>query len=127
MCIRDSQRRVHGDIRVLMEGDKGVIGNEVGIVTNILLGRPRVSKVIHWVEVEGDVAMYQVLDTNSKVSYIIKQYRMFKDQGGPDFQKLALKEQKILALLSQYTPYICLLYTSPSPRDLSTSRMPSSA
>ena len=27
----------------------------------------------------------------------------------------------------QTTPYICLLYTSPSPRDLSTSRMPSSA
>ena len=27
-----------------------------------------------------------------------------------------------------YEPsYICLLYTSPSPRDLSTSRMPSSA
>ena len=24
-------------------------------------------------------------------------------------------------------PYTCLLYTSPSPRDLSTSRMPSSA
>ena len=26
-----------------------------------------------------------------------------------------------------YGAYICLLYTSPSPRDLSTSRMPSSA
>ena len=26
-----------------------------------------------------------------------------------------------------YHPKICLLYTSPSPRDLSTSRMPSSA
>ena len=26
-----------------------------------------------------------------------------------------------------YTTYTCLLYTSPSPRDLSTSRMPSSA
>ena len=25
------------------------------------------------------------------------------------------------------TPWFCLLYTSPSPRDLSTSRMPSSA
>ena len=25
------------------------------------------------------------------------------------------------------TPSVCLLYTSPSPRDLSTSRMPSSA
>jgi len=29
--------------------------------------------------------------------------------------------------LDQYGGYICLLYTSPSPRDLSTSRMPSSA
>ena len=26
-----------------------------------------------------------------------------------------------------YLPYHCLLYTSPSPQDLSTSRMPSSA
>ena len=26
-----------------------------------------------------------------------------------------------------YCSYVCLLYTSPSPRDLSTSRMPSSA
>ena len=29
--------------------------------------------------------------------------------------------------LPGYFPYTCLLYTSPSPRDLSTSRMPSSA
>ena len=29
--------------------------------------------------------------------------------------------------LAKYNSYICLLYTSPSPRDLSTSRMPSSA
>ena len=29
--------------------------------------------------------------------------------------------------LARIMPYICLLYTSPSPRDLSTSRMPSSA
>ena len=28
---------------------------------------------------------------------------------------------------SNYQNYVCLLYTSPSPRDLSTSRMPSSA
>ena len=27
----------------------------------------------------------------------------------------------------KYKPFTCLLYTSPSPRDLSTSRMPSSA
>ena len=30
-------------------------------------------------------------------------------------------------LLSSFTMVFCLLYTSPSPRDLSTSRMPSSA
>ena len=29
--------------------------------------------------------------------------------------------------LREYNSYCCLLYTSPSPRDLSTSRMPSSA
>ena len=29
--------------------------------------------------------------------------------------------------LSRIPSYVCLLYTSPSPRDLSTSRMPSSA
>ena len=32
-----------------------------------------------------------------------------------------------LALTRWIQPYSCLLYTSPSPRDLSTSRMPSSA
>ena len=31
------------------------------------------------------------------------------------------------ARLKRTTAYTCLLYTSPSPRDLSTSRMPSSA
>ena len=37
---------------------------------------------------------------------------------------------KVLGLLSNIKPALdkdCLLYTSPSPRDLSTSRMPSSA
>ena len=30
-------------------------------------------------------------------------------------------------IIALYNPVACLLYTSPSPRDLSTSRMPSSA
>ena len=32
-----------------------------------------------------------------------------------------------LELFTREGPSVCLLYTSPSPRDLSTSRMPSSA
>ena len=38
--------------------------------------------------------------------------------------ELAVREPE---LASATSPYTCLLYTSPSPRDLSTSRMPSSA
>ena len=40
-----------------------------------------------------------------------------KIRGNPD----------LLRLFKRITNYTCLLYTSPSPRDLSTSRMPSSA
>ena len=47
-------------------------------------------------------------------------------------EDLALPFLKILGQLSPEVnkrdgKYVCLLYTSPSPRDLSTSRMPSSA
>ena len=35
--------------------------------------------------------------------------------------------KNVLLMLHPIMPYVCLLYTSPSPRDLSTSRMPSSA
>ena len=40
-------------------------------------------------------------------------------------QKVDLEEISITKLADQF--HDCLLYTSPSPRDLSTSRMPSSA
>ena len=40
-----------------------------------------------------------------------------------DFEKVWKEMDQIEPL----TPITCLLYTSPSPRDLSTSRMPSSA
>ena len=39
----------------------------------------------------------------------------------------ALSERKSYISESAAQAQICLLYTSPSPRDLSTSRMPSSA
>ena len=47
-------------------------------------------------------------------------------------QKVDLSDISISELADQYINFInqyrnCLLYTSPSPRDLSTSRMPSSA
>ena len=41
--------------------------------------------------------------------------------------KRKLDQERFNKVDSDYTAKFCLLYTSPSPRDLSTSRMPSSA
>ena len=38
-----------------------------------------------------------------------------------------IRLRQYLRRIPRVLPYSCLLYTSPSPRDLSTSRMPSSA
>ena len=58
--------------------------------------------------------------------YIERQINEFKAQGRgvhPDDHSGA----EMLPSAMLLTPETCLLYTSPSPRDLSTSRMPSSA
>ena len=51
------------------------------------------------------------------------------DHAGQSLQRVTGIERDVpvVADLSAALPYDCLLYTSPSPRDLSTSRMPSSA
>ena len=51
-------------------------------------------------------------------------HRRFFDAGGPALWFENVKGSPFTALSNLYG---CLLYTSPSPRDLSTSRMPSSA
>ena len=54
-------------------------------------------------------------------------------QGTPNGVKVTILLEELLAMGEKGAEYdawlikICLLYTSPSPRDLSTSRMPSSA
>ena len=49
------------------------------------------------------------------------------DQVGVKYTDHMAQDNEIFIDVPQYNPYSCLLYTSPSPRDLSTSRMPSSA
>ena len=48
-------------------------------------------------------------------------------QASQDIHIDGIKEADVIALAKQGGQVCCLLYTSPSPRDLSTSRMPSSA
>ena len=43
------------------------------------------------------------------------------------FKRAVSKQKKMLNFDKETISVVCLLYTSPSPRDLSTSRMPSSA
>ena len=57
---------------------------------------------------------------------------LLADMGGTHARFAYLKpDHPVPQLIGAYTadtcPTFCLLYTSPSPRDLSTSRMPSSA
>ena len=67
----------------------------------------------------------------------IKKLKTILDQKKTERQHLASKSESILEMLNidlatlslkfEREDVACLLYTSPSPRDLSTSRMPSSA
>ena len=50
---------------------------------------------------------------------------MFNDLGR--LGKYLGQAARLMVGMPDYDTYVCLLYTSPSPRDLSTSRMPSSA
>ena len=52
---------------------------------------------------------------------------IWHETGGPERQLLQGILQVAVAQVHLENSNICLLYTSPSPRDLSTSRMPSSA
>ena len=52
--------------------------------------------------------------------------KSIKDDELIDKYELNIEEQ-VVNLIALRQPMACLLYTSPSPRDLSTSRMPSSA
>ena len=81
-------------------------------------------------------AMVNIQDTSPEaVNYVLDQFlKELKAQtslgfGGTEYVESvferALGEEKAATVLAKVIP--CLLYTSPSPRDLSTSRMPSSA
>ena len=75
---------------------------------------------------KGEITYYKILGVNENASNheLRKAFCKLSIELHPDTTSLELEDaknkfQKVLEA--------CLLYTSPSPRDLSTSRMPSSA
>eukprot|EP00831_Metopus_contortus_P022730 TRINITY_DN2044_c0_g1_i4.p2 TRINITY_DN2044_c0_g1~~TRINITY_DN2044_c0_g1_i4.p2 ORF type:complete len:112 (-),score=31.83 TRINITY_DN2044_c0_g1_i4:23-358(-) len=102
MCIRDRyQRRVHGGVQILKVRllDMGLFKREANIETSTEIGISEIKE-----KVNDSLDNHQI---NMKTSFKRKNLLLFD-----------VKDIKYI---------ICLLYTSPSPRDLSTSRMPSSA
>jgi len=96
----------------------------------------------HRVEVAHDVASAKRKLESQIFDIVISDVRM-PGESGVDLLKLTKEiapqcffllitgvptvETAIAAINAGADRYVCLLYTSPSPRDLSTSRMPSSA
>ena len=78
-------------------------------------------------EVGSDMIADSIMEIMSETPEMIGGDNPRIDPGWVALQKA--KSDVALKLLSKWFPsrYGCLLYTSPSPRDLSTSRMPSSA
>ena len=84
-----------------------------------------------------DALRMAIATERSGLAFYLKASSITNDRNGRKvFQKLAEEEREHLATLEKRYREIlakdpqlesCLLYTSPSPRDLSTSRMPSSA
>ena len=68
------------------------------------------------------IAIINIHDRERYAEYEAGFMAIFINYGGA---MLSVDEEP--RLLEGEWPYTCLLYTSPSPRDLSTSRMPSSA
>ena len=96
---------------------------------------------------ELDLKLVKVIDTHihadhvtgaSKLKQVTNCSTLMGEHTPADAVEIKVKDDEIIKIdqieiKAMYTPghtsdsYSCLLYTSPSPRDLSTSRMPSSA
>ena len=73
--------------------------------------------------------MLLVLDNYDSFTFNLVQYLGELAADHPLAASLRVERNDALSLeqIKEINPAACLLYTSPSPRDLSTSRMPSSA
>ena len=84
---------------------------------------PIIVEIDHPMDDDHYIKSVQILNFNDPV--VIKGQCFFTPQSGQAFVSTQIR----LALLSEfvYSQMPCLLYTSPSPRDATLSRMPSSA
>ena len=80
-----------------------------------------------WVEDVGEVSQYDVGLDDPGLPEVVSGVWGSAFAGVPDVAMLKGRQVRVARVLLEGVILACLLYTSPSPRDLSTSRMPSSA
>ena len=79
-------------------------------------------------KIENSKSIENKIPQNSQITKVIDQQKITDMPFTKKQQKkLKIEFRQIKKCKTKYSLKNCLLYTSPSPRDLSTSRMPSSA
>eukprot|EP00831_Metopus_contortus_P035026 TRINITY_DN27892_c0_g1_i1.p1 TRINITY_DN27892_c0_g1~~TRINITY_DN27892_c0_g1_i1.p1 ORF type:complete len:160 (+),score=46.99 TRINITY_DN27892_c0_g1_i1:117-596(+) len=138
---RQYQRRVHGDCKMRLgrEMVKLLYNEELAVEAEgefvKVFQKKDVPTEIPSLKLESDMVQLADLLVLSGVQSKSESKRLIKQGGvkindikfGDPFEEIKLNKGDILRIGKRRFYKICLLYTSPSPRDLSTSRMPSSA
>eukprot|EP00831_Metopus_contortus_P073616 TRINITY_DN67151_c0_g1_i2.p1 TRINITY_DN67151_c0_g1~~TRINITY_DN67151_c0_g1_i2.p1 ORF type:complete len:140 (+),score=24.68 TRINITY_DN67151_c0_g1_i2:63-422(+) len=119
MCIRD-RRRVHGDLFLTSSLSGSLYGGYADLDSSVDLES--------YGQIEAGFSLGWEPFEEWRVMGDVKWYRIDYHHVPDSMQKCVRETNTIYALGLEVSRFWgCLLYTSPSPRDLSTSRMPSSA
>ena len=100
-----------------MSDEATVLTDEADGVLVITINRPEAKNAVNLSVAQGVAAALERLDSDDSL-----RVGVLTGAGGTFCAGMDLK-----AFVSGEFPHICLLYTSPSPRDATLSRMPSSA
>ena len=116
-------------LRAILKSDPGIL---TPIVESMLLQLNMANKLAKIEKSEDQIISYEVLSqsrmsTTQLQNLLLEIYNTGDTKGLSSEGLMFLKLQASDKLRTTVQPTGCLLYTSPSPRDLSTSRMPSSA
>ena len=92
----------------------------------LLWGPESQGDFVRWVQLGGLWAFVALHGCFALIGFMLRQFEISRLIGIRPYNAIAFSGP-IAVFVSVFLIYPCLLYTSPSPRDLSTSRMPSSA
>ena len=87
---------------------------------------PRISKIYHTSPV-NDNSYEQVVEIHQDHSFLLKEFKQLQNYSSHQDLRVSQVYSDATQVLQDLDFSICLLYTSPSPRDQRGSRMPSSA